>query len=936
MARPVSVPVVLVGLAAALAAVVAWVAWSGDPPSPPAPLAAPGGSATAPAPSGGATRRADGPGPTRTVLDPARDAAAPESSAGPATPVLAGRDGPRLRGRVVDPEGIGVPDARVVELPAASPAPGLRIEGLDGLADRFAAGVRTDADGRFELTLAAPGDVQVVARHADYRKGAWSGRVDGDRDDVEIRLTAGASIGGQVTGIPAGARVPDVACEVLPAGASSLAEAMDAVTGPLRMDLSGLLRGFGSGLGERRVEAADDGTFELRGLEPERAYLVWGVALPDGEAADGLLHARVCTARVSVLAGARGVSLPWSEGLVVRLRAVDADTGAPVEALRVAAGMEHAIEMFGISVPVAIPLPQPGTHWPDGVVEIRNLLVEDERGTAKVELRALGYRTWQSEAIAVPREGRVDVGTVQLTSAPTLRVRVLAAATGAPVAGARLELGAIEPAADAAGGEHRLQVGTSVRSSTTTTTTFPDQVGPAADRTDADGVCELTCELSERARLGVRADGFAPVSLEVGVPARGRADVEVQLVAGGRVAVTVVDGHGEPAAGIRVLHRGSADAPDEPEAEARTQRTDAAGVAIFAHVAPGRHRFRAVEAEDGLPAGLQISIDDTTLAEQEAAGWLPVDVADGATAQLRIALPLRATVRGTITLDGRPLERAVVSIEPGSAAGEPDEAAAAARLARGFVERVLGGDRAEVRTDDLGGYAIERVPVGVHRLVIRHADRAMAEQVPVDVVEGETVRNVDLRDTVLTGRIVGADGAPIRGATVAVARAGGELPASLAEASDLLGAMFGSGGDAEAGGVRTDGEGRFELRGVAAGVALSVRASGRLLVARAVAVPALAAGARRDIGEVALDTAGRLRVTVTTDQGQVVVRATSLEPVAGDAEPAVHTAVLSRGRAWLDGLRPGRWRVTLEGLGDGPEPTREVTVGAGETTHVDW
>ncbi len=147
--------------------------------------------------------------------------------------------GAAVAGRVIDEAGQPVPGARVVYSGASD---------WNVQADERKDGVVTDTAGRFAFPALPAGSFRFVARHERFAPGSSAiVTLDGSRavDNVEIKLSAGATVAGKVVD---GAGAPVASARVRVAVAS---------------------RGM-IGAEPRQVFSDDDGTFVVRGL-PKKA-----------------------------------------------------------------------------------------------------------------------------------------------------------------------------------------------------------------------------------------------------------------------------------------------------------------------------------------------------------------------------------------------------------------------------------------------------------------------------------------------------------------------------------------------------------------------------------------------------------------------------------------------------------------------------------------
>lgn len=903
-----------------LAALGWWALRTPDTDAPPP--SSPTAGARTPSPADTTATPAAAAGPERGSTEPQRTAAeratAPAPADRPADPTVARADRPVLatvRGRVVDANNNGITDAEVavverLDVPTAVGLPSALAEQRDG-------STRTDARGAFALPLHRLGAFELAATHAERPEARERGTAESTGvPDVVIVMREGGTISGSLVGAPADAGEIHVVAKRI----AGTVEATARAAGGALLDLGDFVDQFGAPTAARRTTAAEDGTFVLRGLDADVGYQVFGLRLPANS-----IPVR-CTERVEVRAGAAGLQLHWRETMAITVRVVDADSGAPLEDLDVAIGPVHTMKVLGMSVPVPVRQPIPQKHFANGVVSIDGLGIDDGDGNKlSLELRAVGRRPWARDDIDAAVRGRLDLGVVRLAAAPTVRVTVLDAA--GPVAGAKVRL--VQKArAGASDGERESR---SISFSTT--------VGPGADEpavatstdqdravvtTGADGVAVATADRDGPTVVVVESKSHARWQSPVfDVPARGTTEQSAFLLRGGTARVTVHDGHGATVAGATVRRRGG-DGDDSGSA-----KTDASGVALFLRLAPGEHEISIAESDRAPPVRVGISLGGKKQRRDETS----VQVADGQSVEVDLVMPLRGSLQGTVTLDGEPLDRAEVRVGD---VGDPGAAEVTA-----LVDSMFGGlapvASTKAKTDADGAFALDGVEAGQRRVTITHKRLSMPAIVDVQVGEGDNHRDIALRATTVRGRVLRSDGTPVEGATISVMAKDVALTsgADLDEAAGILGDLFG-GGRAP---VRTGADGTFELPGVLPGRELRVRASAKMLVGAVIDVPALQEGSARDGVEFRLAAAGRVRVKATgSDLASVVADwAGGASPPAGGSTR--HAAILKNGRATLDGLAPGPWRLHLdedEGAGAGNPPReRTVTITAGATVDAD-
>jgi len=267
--------------------------------------------------------------------------------------------------------------------------------------------------------------------------------------------------------------------------------------------------------------------------------------------------------------------------------------------------------------------------------------------------------------------------------------------------------------------------------------------GPSA-RSDENGAFVLSKLSPGAVRLVARADGFAPseprtVELDSGGSAR---DVVLQLRVGGRIEGVVYDANGAPDAG-RMIVVGSF-GPGSGGDMAGQATSDAAGRFSIEHVTPGTHNLVATPrmnslGRDANPASMMASLKMTS-----------VEVFDGQTAQVVLGAPPAAPVKlsGRVTRGDEPVrEGTLTAIADGGSMLESLKFAA------------LGAQ---------GDYALTLDKPGRYTLIVgRRMGDAGGVEFFVDIPEvAEHRLDLALPGGAIRGRVVGADGAPLRGVAV--------------------------------------------------------------------------------------------------------------------------------------------------------------------------
>ncbi len=916
--------VLLIVLAAGL---LAWL-WLGSDDVGIRPDAPAGQSTTAGAAAGDAAQSSQGnaapaaaverqaaPSPSGTASDgAAEDPGAADDEPEPA--------GPWLRGRVVDARGEGLAKARVVLADERAEQLPFRIGGLDDMMAGAGNGVRTADDGTFAIRMQRRegGDYRLIATHARHPRGGTNGNATADKGGIVITLRDGVSITGRVLGGPPDAANVRVFCKRIEGGIGN------AMAGAV-IDLGGLVDALGIPIGARNSALDEEARFELHGLDPASSYRVWAAQMqgdsdPGAWASGGdipddveLGQWRKTTIVAEFAAGTQGVELMWREPTIVTVRVIDARTNAPIEHLTVSAGTVRELSVLGLSVPVPALRPIPQEEFPGGIVEVSEFEVTSaESTTLALEIRAEGKKRWIRRDIDGNRTGVIDLGTASLAEAPIVVTEVIDAATGQPIAGAEVELESFEPPGDDDGeaSERSGSVSFSARTNVATPAgpniDLDDPGGQKKTVTDENGHCRITPVFEGQAHVIVRAEDYALASSEpFSLQPAGEQPITVRLRRGGAVTVRTRDGHGNTLANAVVERQGPV-AGDKD-----TARTNAAGERAFTGLTPGEHQFRLLGTDAGDEGGLRIQLQGL----METGTGETVLVQEGGSAELVLTEPLRGRLTGTVTMNGRPLDRAQIQLLP---AGLDDEESAAREMASQMIEatvgQFLGGTSQTDESDVDGWFEIQAIDIGEYRLVVRHDDLAMPATQPVTVVEGDNQVNVPLQLTIVKGRVVDDRGEPIARASIAALPASPEtldVATQMGDARGMLTSLFGGGGSEP---IRTDGDGNFELRGVRPGMALAIQAEARLHVTGNTTIEPIPAGTTRDGVEIVLRGGGRVSVSAVGVRGALAARATWAGPAPADGkDPRARDAMLRRSRTTIDGLLPGRWRVELKGLG---------------------
>lgn len=753
-----------------------------------------------------------------------------------------------LEGRVLDRSGRPVAGVELVPL-SNLPTP---FAGSDPQAEGRAALATTDESGAFRIDELAAGPFRLRVAHPEHPEQLLQGTTDAPgerRAGLLVTLEDGALIDGRVVG-----SLEDRPGELV-------------VRAQLAAGRAGSFDPFAP---SRSAPVGPDGAFVLRGLaaaaEYELRVLEREARRPFGAELSDLVVAR---------AGERGLRLALRTPLVVEGQVVDAASGDPIERFAVEAGYPWPSALGGVG----------GERLhPEGRFRYSGVQTFAGSDRVSVRVRAEGRAPLELNELELPASRVLDLGVLRMAVAPELAVRVLSAASGEPLKGARVWLELEE-----AGGARSFRA-------------LRPRGEADSSLTDEQGLARVQCRPGARGRLLVRHPDHADHESEsFELPAVSGSERVVRLVRGGEVVVLVLSEGDEPVEGAAVLHQ-ALDASAEGNLEralAGTRRSGADGRIRFDRLPAGRHAFRASDTAD-----LGASFARARGGEL-GPGWELVQVGEGTSTELVLHRAPRGSLRGRVSEEQRPLPGASLTLVRAGAPG---------------AVPLPGLGASSARTDGSGRYRFDEIELGDYELVLTHPDRAMPASFQVQLRGRDQELDLALPSASVVGRVLDEEGSPLAGATVWITAVAGRGSSALS-----LGGFGGLPASAREGAAKTDAQGAFALRGVATGTALVVEARRDDRCPARCAPFELAPEERSRSVELRLELCGRIAVEVVRADGSPASFCLLAARYEGEGAGAVQDRrefVPEGGRIELTGLRPGPWSLSASVMSIGPATER--------------
>ncbi len=769
--------------------------------------------------------------------------------------------GSQISGTVVDTDGrpvAGVPILRIDDfggslLPPLAPSVGAPL-------------AVTGRGGVFRTLPVGPGPWTVLASGgAELADLALHGDDPGQGSNLLVTLAPAASIRGRLLSRSA-------ASESLVVRAAPV----DTADAPVPFD---------GRFDARQARVLRDGSFEIRGLDPNAYY-----ELCASSSTRRWEDESAWSPPTLAPAGAERVAVAWDADASVTFSLIDARSRTSV------AVCEALLEG---AMPSRAELPAPteeahGLRVLEGVRPLRPLR------RIRLTVASRGFRP-VAQSLDLRPGSNLELGALAVDPIPTLSVHAIDARSGKPVADARVVASVMPDGSSGALDASDLPV--------------------RGIATDAKGVAQVFSFAGAGSRIEVRARGFAP-ACRLGPFGGGfsTASLEFRLVRGATAHVRVIDAGGEPVRGARVEHVEGDWSPNEAASERaprpilerpdpeRSSIADEKGGTVFVHLPPGRHAFR-VQRWRGFLDG----------------EWTLRELGDGEDVEIALVSQAWASLGVRVVDGGVPLAGAPVALLRRQGIASPlDLLEAETPLPPGL----------DARLDSRGTCAIQSVDPGTYLLAFGVAGQRLRACREVVIKEGANQLEIDLARDVVGGRILRGDGSPVAGAQVFVITS--ERERALPSVSRGLG--YTGFEDLIKLGVErlaavADENGGFRLVGLPLEEECLIFArAGEHLAGRTRPFVLRRAGGG-DSGDIALVRAGALEVHATM-RASPCACGLAAYPRNHRAKPRFRRVIPGRPEV-LVGLEPGLWDLVLGVDGGESREMREIEVVAGETRTVE-
>jgi uncharacterized GH25 family protein len=733
----------------------------------------------------------------------------------------------------------------------------------------------TDAEGRFEIARVAVGKWAVEVRATDRPLRTFRGETN-EVGPVRHALWFELPEGGVVRGKVNGLDASRYA--------AFRVEAVPTEGMPF----------FGGRSFERpRSEIDGDGRFEIRGLDRELEYKVKIAPAQNGLVAfAGVTGTR--SQEVTVRPVDAEVELDYKPGARVSFQVLDATTRKPIEIYTARFGQQ-----FNARTLTKANGEEKSEHQ-DGFGVFDDVYESDRPGWSdegwRLEILAPGYEDWSKTDITITDGVAIELGEVLLVPSGSINVVVKDAVDGDPINSAIVTLTKLSGENDE---ERAVWRGMDVLTPPVKKT-----------KTGPDGKATLDGFGSQPAELVVSRSRYADFVQRI-VLGGDDQTIEVLLSAEAEVEVFARDVNDNELGDVRIEHM----APGADRVTSTITATNR-GRARFRGLAPGEHRFRIAARDAGAEAA-----------------WQGVSLAPGAKTTVILLGPSRGLVRGRVLEGGRPVANADISVR--RADGEEEQRWQRQGRRGG---RMVSGRSAT--TDSDGRYEVSDLDYGDYSVSIEAPGRAMAERTEVTIDRAEVELDVTLSGCVVTGVVVDTDGRPMAGVEVRALAEGYDAPSmpfnAFAGMNDSSVVEVAPTGDTP--GMRTNSVGAFELKGLQAGVSITLEAThpnARTALSEAFV---LTTDERRENVRMVMEPAGSIEVRIkSTGEAMSFYRIVATRTESGTTNS---TIVMSGNSFTFQALEPGKWKLELSRASRGGDmtvlETREVDVEVRQKSEVEF
>ncbi|MDE0915874.1 MAG: carboxypeptidase-like regulatory domain-containing protein, partial [Planctomycetota bacterium] len=742
----------------------------------------------------------------------------------------------------------------------------------------------TDATGRFVLNELAHGPYLLIVHHTLHPNKEVKGQCDEPgypSEELTIQLDPGGAASGLVHGWD-----------------SSDEDTYEVQAQPMGADFIEQVKGVRRG----RITSRNSqtGEFEVSGLRLSKSYNFQVARKGDP------FFTQEDSASVAGRAGDHGLVLELTSRSGIAFHVVNASTGALIEEFTASAGrfqMKPLKDADGKTL----------ERHPEGRASFGE--VDSDGSHTTLVIAAVGFEPYRNERVQINPGHMQDLGTIRLRPVPILHVTVLDDATGNPVAKARVRMD--DP-------PRPQRQGVIMRS--------VSMGGPQKSvRTNSEGMAELTTSPGKAMTLRVSHGDYATLNLPPRTYAAEK--LEVRLLIGGEVIITARNLSGEPLANTRIGHR-----TPSGDNEGMHQTNDQ-GVRTYRHLSPGSHSFR-IEESTGSSGFMVFSGMEDDSSDKD---WSRIEVGNNTSHELELVGPAHGQLHGRLTVRGRPLANASVSMALWTEEKNP-------------MSRMMPFSSNSEQTDSTGTYELTERKVGEYELTVNHPERWMETVLRVTLQEGDNEFNFDLSDTILEGRVVDTAGQGIAGAELRpdISRPGRPSGSVMMFSTAIAGSTGGgttviSMGGADSRTVSNE-DGSFRLHGVRPDVDLTLKVTSDGYQPADVEIDELNPDEVRTGIEVVLEVGSALSIQVVGTDGKPgqfgSVKLERLDGgVDGKGDGDTRRSGFQSGGVELQGMAPGRWNLTttLYAIptgpgGEMPDPnvdTREILVVEGEPLEIE-